>query len=128
MPHDKIQEVIDILDSGEFGEDATEFEIDLCATLRGKSRWALLATRLGDSPALINIEKLRIPHKSNKRKVKPVRHHGESQALATTKFKNDMHIIIQITYVRMQRQSSSSNLFNGIYVTSGSKVSSTRPK
>ena len=46
-----------ILDSGEFGEDVTEFEINLCATLRGKLRWALLATKLGDSPALINIKK-----------------------------------------------------------------------
>ena len=49
-------EVIDILESDNFNSDATEFEIDHCATLCGKLRWALLATKLGDSPALINIE------------------------------------------------------------------------
>ena len=97
-PYEKIREVIRILDSGEFDEDATKFEIDLCATLRGKLRWALLATNLGDSPALITIEKLRIPHKSNKRKVKANRHPGESQALATTKFKNDMHVYRLLMY------------------------------
>ncbi len=66
--------------------------------MRGKLRWALLATKLGDSPALINIERLRIPHKSNKRKVKPTRHHGESQALATAKFRNDMHVYRLLMY------------------------------
>jgi hypothetical protein len=57
MPYPKICEVIDILESDNFNSDAKEFEIDQCATLRGKLRWALLATKLGDSPALINIEK-----------------------------------------------------------------------
>ena len=98
MPQEKIEEVIGILDSDAFNEEATEFEIDLCATLRGKLRWALLATKLGDSPALINIEKRREPHKSNKRKVKPMRHHGESQELATAKFKNDMHVYRLLMY------------------------------
>ena len=37
MPHNKILEGIDILDSGSFDESATEFEIDRCATLRRKS-------------------------------------------------------------------------------------------
>ena len=85
MPHNKIQEVIDILESGDFAESATEFEIDLCATLRGKLRWALLATKLGDSPSLIHIEQQREPGKSNKRKVKPKRMHGESQQLSIAK-------------------------------------------
>ena len=88
----------------------------------------MLATKLGDSPALINIKRLRIPHKSNKRKVKPFRHHGETQALATTKFRNDMHVYMLVTYECMQRQPSSSNAFNGIHATTGSEIGSPRSK
>jgi hypothetical protein len=46
MSYPKICEVIDILESDNFNLDAIEFEIDQCATLRGKLRWALLATKL----------------------------------------------------------------------------------
>ena len=98
MPHNKIQEAIDILESGSFNESATEFEIVLCATLRGKLRWALLATPLGDSPALIHIEMQRETGKSNKRKVKPARLHGESQQLSTAKFLNDMRVYRLLMY------------------------------
>ena len=98
MPYPKICEVIDILESDNFNSDAKEFEIDQCATLRGKLRWALLATKLGDSPALINIEKKRATGKSNKRKVKPSRFHNESQELATAKFHNDMCVYRHMMY------------------------------
>ena len=98
MPHNKIQEVIDILESDDFSESATEFEIDICATLRGKLRWALLATKLGDAPALIHIEQQREPGKSNSRKVRPARLHGESQQLSTAKFLNDMRVYKLLMY------------------------------
>jgi hypothetical protein len=81
MPYPKICEVIDILESDNFNLDATEFEIGQCATLRGKLRWALLATELGDSTALINLEKRRATGKNNKRKVKPTRFHNDPHEL-----------------------------------------------
>ena len=98
IPHNKIQEAIDILDSGSFDKSTTEFEINLYATLRGKLRWALLATPLGDAPALIHIEMQQESDKSNKRKVKPARLHGESQQLSTTKFLNDMRVYRLLMY------------------------------
>lgn len=54
--------------------------------------WALYATKIGDSAALINIERQRTPGKTNARKVKPRRHHGETQEMATRKFHNDMMV------------------------------------
>ena len=98
VPYPKICEVIDILESDNFNSDATEFEIDQCATLRGKLRWALLATKICDSPALINIEKRRATGKSNKRKVKPSRFYNESQELATAKFHNDICVYRHMMY------------------------------
>ena len=98
MPHEKIQEAIDILESEHFAPTATEFQIDICATLRGKMRWALYATKIGDSAALINIERQRQPGKTNARKVKPRRHHGETQEMATRKFHNDMLIYKLMLY------------------------------
>ena len=98
MPHEKIQEAIDILESDHFAPTATEFQIDICATLRGKLRWALYATKIGDSAALINIERQRQPGKSNSRKVKARRHHGETQEMATKKFHNDMLVYKLMLY------------------------------
>ena len=98
MPHEKIQEAIDILESEHFAPTATEFQIDICATLRGKLRWALYATKIGDSAALIIIEKQRQPGKTNARKVKPRRCHGEAQEMATPKFHNDMLIYKLVLY------------------------------
>ena len=90
MPQDKIQQVIDLLESPEFGPDKTHFTIDQCASLRGKLRWALYATKMGDSAALIGIEKLRMPNVSSKVRVQPVRRLGETQLQATKKFHNDL--------------------------------------
>ena len=98
MPYEKIQEAIDILESDHFAPAATEFEIDICATLRGKLRWALYATKIGDSAALINIERQRTPGKTNARKVRPRRHHGETQEMATRKFHNDMLVYKHMLY------------------------------
>ena len=100
MPHDKVYvcEVIAILDSDAFSAEQQTFDIDLCATLRGKLRWALLAPKLGDSPALIGIEKYRQLGKSIKRKVLPRRFHGESQEMATAKFHNDMCVYRKLMY------------------------------
>ena len=98
MPYPKICEVIGILESDNFHSDATEFEIEQCAALRGKLRWALLAIKFGDSPALINIEKRRATGKRNKRKVKPSKFHNESQELATAKFHNDMCVYKHMMY------------------------------
>ena len=104
MPCEKIQEAIDILESGHFAPTATEFEIDLCATLRGKLRWALYATKIGDYAALINIERQRTPGKTNARKVRPRRHHGETQEMATRKFHNDMLVYKHMLYACRERR------------------------
>ena len=45
---------------------------------------------MGDSAALIGIEKLRMPNVSSKIRVQPVRHLGETQLQATMKFHNDL--------------------------------------
>lgn len=90
MPRDKIQQTLDILNSKEFGSGATVFPIDKCSSLRGKLRWALLASKMGDSASLIGIEKQRNVNGSSKRFVHPARHCGESQAMATKKFHNDL--------------------------------------
>jgi hypothetical protein len=90
VPQDKIQQVIDLLESPEFAPDKTHFTIDQCASLRGKLRWALYATSVGDSAALIGIEKLRMPNVSSEIRVQPVRHMGETQVQATMKFHNDL--------------------------------------
>ena len=44
MPRPKILEVLAMLESPAFDSKATKFEIDLCATLRGKMRWAAYCT------------------------------------------------------------------------------------
>ena len=59
MPHEKIQQVIDLLESPDFAHDQRTFSIETCASLHGKLRWALCATQVDDSVALINIEKQR---------------------------------------------------------------------
>ena len=87
--HGKIQETVGILESEHFPPTSTEFQISICTTHRGKLRWALYATKIGDSTAPINIERQRRPGKTNTRKVKPRRHHGETQEMATRKFYND---------------------------------------
>ena len=98
MPQDKIQQVIDLLESPEFAPDKTHFTIDQCASLRGKLRWALYATKMGDSAALIGIEKLRLPNVSSKIRVQPVRHMGETQVQATMKFHNDLLTYKKLMY------------------------------
>ena len=67
-----------------------------------------MATKLGNSPALIGIEKYRQPGKSTKRKVLPRRFHGESQEIATTKFHNDMCVYRKLMYACRR------NLLHGI--------------
>ena len=98
MPHDKIQQVIDLLESPDFAPDKSTFSIEQCASLRGKLRWALYATKMGDSAALINIEKQRKTNQSAKIKVKPVRHGGETQEKANAKFHNDLHVYKLLMY------------------------------
>ena len=40
MPYERIQQVIDLLESPEFASDQRTFSIEACASLRGKLRWA----------------------------------------------------------------------------------------
>ena len=71
MPMPKIKEAIEILESEHFDKGATEFMIDICATLNGKLGW------LGSVPCLINIEKQRALGATGKKKVKPTKFLGE---------------------------------------------------
>ena len=98
MPHDKIQQVIDLLESSDFAPDKRSFTIEACASLRGKLRWALYATKMGDSAALINIEKQRQRNHSSKVKVKPIRHCGETADQALVKFHNDLLVYKHLMY------------------------------
>ena len=90
MPVVKIKEVLELLDSDDFAKHQQAFPIGACATLRGKMRWAAYATKLGDTPCLINVEKQRKTGESGIRKVKPWRHAGETHEVALAKFQNDL--------------------------------------
>ena len=79
-----------MLESPELAQGKTHFTIDQCASLRGKLRWALYATKMGVSATLIGMETLRMPNVSSKIRVQPVRHIGETQVQATMKFHNDL--------------------------------------
>jgi hypothetical protein len=92
MPLDKIEEALGIINSEEFAMHQVSFPIGLCATLRGKIRWAAYTTPLGDMPCLINIEKTRRVGEPGSRKVKPTRSSGESEELTLRKFQNDLLI------------------------------------
>jgi site-specific DNA-cytosine methylase len=92
MPLDKIEEALAIINSDVFALHQSSFPIGLCATLRGKIRWAAYTTPLGDMPCLINIEKTRRVGEPGARKVKPIRSSGESEELTLRKFQNDLLI------------------------------------
>ena len=53
---------------------------------------------MGDSAALIGIEKLRMQNVSSKIRVQPVRHLGETQLQATMKFHNDLLTYKKLMY------------------------------
>ena len=95
MPRPKILEVLAMLESPAFDSSATKFEIDLCATLRGKMRWAAYCTKLGDAPALIGIEMQRSDSKRGSTLVYPKRQPGESREATNAKFHNDIKIYRQ---------------------------------
>ena len=95
MPRPKILEVLAMLESPAFDSSATKFEIDLCATLRGKMRWAAYCTKLGDAPALIGIEMQRSDSKRGSALVYPKRQPGESREATNAKFHNDIKIYKQ---------------------------------
>ena len=95
MPKPKILEVLAMLELPAFDSSATKFEIDLCATLRGKMRWAAYCTKLGDAPALIGIEMQRSDSKKGNALVYPKRQPGDSRETTNAKFHNDIKICKQ---------------------------------
>ena len=95
MPRPKIVEVLAMLESPAFDSRATKFEIDLCASLRGKMRWAAYCTKLGDAPALIGIEMQRSEKIRGNKQVSPKRQNGETQEVTNAKFHNDIKIYKQ---------------------------------
>ena len=92
------KQVIDLLESPDFASDQRTFSIEACASLRGKLRWALYATKMGNSAALIHIEKQRQKNHSSKAKAKPVRHCDESADQALAKFHNDLLVYKHLMY------------------------------
>ena len=90
MPLDKIQQSLDIVNSGDFASHQVSFPIGSCATLRGKTRWPSLTTPPGDMPCLIKIERQRRPGEPGTRRIRPIRPSGESEQLALSKFRNDL--------------------------------------
>lgn len=92
MPTPKILEAIAILESDHFAKSATEFEIDICATLNGKLNWCTYSTPMGSVPCLINIEKQRMLGATGRRKVKPTKFLGEDEATTLAKFHNDLNV------------------------------------
>ena len=68
--------------------------IDICATLNGKLGWCTYSTPMGSVPCLINIEKQRALGATGRRKVKPTKFLGESEATTLAKFHNDLAIIV----------------------------------
>ena len=98
MPQERVQQVIDLLESPDFAPDRRTFSMEACDSLRGKLRWALYATKMSDSVALINIEEQRQRNHSSKVKVKPVRHCGESADQALAKFHNGLLVYKHLMY------------------------------
>lgn len=90
IPKDKIQAVLDLLQSDTFSPSQSRFPIQACASLRGKLIWASICTPLGDSAALIRIEKMRNHGESGTRQVPPLAMPGESAELTLAKFHNDL--------------------------------------
>ena len=92
MPHEGVQQVIDLLGPPDFAP------IGACAPLRGKLRWALYATKVGDPAAPINIGGQRQGNHPSKTKVGPVGHCGGPAGQALAKPHNDLLVYKHLVY------------------------------